>query len=267
MVLVPGGPFLTRLPRARRLVAAALPDFAIGRFPVTLAAYARFLDALPPDERARRMPGGPDRPLLERSADDERWRLAAHAIDGAAARRRVPAERALELAVHGVSFYSALAYARWLAGETGLPYRLPTDLEWDKAMRGADGRAYPMGEHIDPCFAKLRTSRPEAPQPEPVGAFELDESPYGVRDLAGSFGDWTATPTDGGPAPSLADEGRAEAAGRQLYWRGGSWGVTGLTPEMRYPLLAEARNAGVSFRLVLGLEGSSELGVEPMDRA
>ena len=35
-------------------------------------------------------------------------------------------------------------------------------------------------------------SRPTNPVPEPVGLFADDESVYGVRDLAGSVGEWTA---------------------------------------------------------------------------
>ena len=34
-------------------------------------------------------------------------------------------------------------------------------------------------------------SRPERAQPEPVGTFPADESPYGVRDMMGTIREWT----------------------------------------------------------------------------
>ena len=118
-------------------------------------------------------------------------------------------------------------------------------------MRGADGRSFPMGNHLDPAFAKLRESRPEAAQPEVVGAFSLDVSPFGVRDLAGGMGDWTSTMVDGQPPPSLSDE-RADAADRQAYWRGGTWGTTAVAPRaLRYTQLLRHRTGNVGFRVAL----------------
>ena len=41
-----------------------------------------------------------------------------------------------------VSHDDALAYAAWLGAESGRRWRLPSELEWEKAVRGADGRLY-----------------------------------------------------------------------------------------------------------------------------
>jgi formylglycine-generating enzyme required for sulfatase activity len=265
MLLVPGGPFTALPPRETRMAEAWLPDFAIARFPVTFREYVEMLDAIDdPAERRRQTPEELGRPLVEKGADG-RWRLMPHAVEGEG-RKRVPEGRELDLPVFLVTWFHAAAYVRWLAVKTGRPYRLPTDLEWEKAARGADGRAYPMGHRIDPSFAKLRESRPEAPQPEPIGAFVHDESPYGVRDLAGGVGDWTCTAADG---TRLAyHEGEStEADERVAFHRGGSWGTSILT-HMRYPTALRSRTTGVGFRLALDLDPdeSSDLVVAALTR-
>jgi formylglycine-generating enzyme required for sulfatase activity len=57
----------------------------------------------------------------------------------------------------------------------------------------ADGRVYVFGDGFDwGCFKGARSRRMN-PAPEPVGLFPDDESVFGVRDLAGSVAEWTAT--------------------------------------------------------------------------
>lgn len=261
MVLIPGGPFLSLASNGRKL-EKKLPDFAIGRFPVTCGEYAEWLSSLGPDVRERHLPKSMSGlPLLEPNGDG--WVLSPSFVEGEA-RARIPAGEELTLPVLAVSWHDAIAYAAWRSAQSGKPYRLPTELEWDKALRGADGRRFPMGVALDPAFAKLRESRPEAPQPEPIGAFPLDESPYGVRDLAGGVGDWTSTGADGQPLdPNDLEE-------RQVVWRGGTWSTTSQGHHtLRYQ--QSTRNIGdwIGFRLALSLDESrsSELVIEPMRRA
>jgi serine/threonine-protein kinase len=268
MILIPGGPFLRIPPRATQLSPDTLPDFAIGRFPVTLREYSRFLDSIEdPAERERRTPTTPDgmrQPLLIKN--DGIWRIPPWHIEGKA-KDRVPPERELDLPLSAITWFDALAYTRWMSKETGLAFRLPTDAEWDKAMRGADGRAYPMGNQLDAAFAKLRESRPEPSQPEPIGAFPRDESPYGVRDLAGGIGDWTATSADGAALPDASEEDLPSTFGRQALWRGGHWSSTWAARGwMRYSQEITARAFWVGLRLALSLDpkASSEITVSPM---
>ena len=271
MVLVPGGPFLALLPREERMTQASLPDFAAARFPVTFREYTRYLDAIDdPALRARRTPRHSGRPLVEHLGDARQswphgeWRLAAHTIEGAG-RKRIADGRELDIPVLTVTWYDAVAYAAWLSRTTGCGYRLLTDLEWEKAARGADGRAFPMGNRMDPSFAKIRESRPEATQPEPVGAFVQDESPHGVRDLAGGVGDWTSTAVDGRPLPELSAEGSPGADERQAFYRGGNFGASSLQ-HMRYPTALRSRMPGIGFRIALDLDPalSSDLVVTPL---
>jgi serine/threonine-protein kinase len=120
----------------------------------------------------------------------------------------------------------------------------------------------PDGRPARRVLAKLRESRPEASQPEVVGAFEDDRSPYGVRDLAGGVADWTSTSLDGAPLPDLSAEGAPAADERQAIWRGGTWGTTAAASRaMRYSQMLRHGGVLVGFRvaLSLGAGGSSSL--------
>ena len=89
-----------------------------------------------------------------------------------------------------VDWHGAMAYSRWLAGQTGHGWRLPDELEREKAARGVDGRVFPWGDHGDTTFARVLASDTGEPGRAPVDGFPLDESPYGVRGLAGNTRDW-----------------------------------------------------------------------------
>jgi serine/threonine-protein kinase len=78
----------------------------------------------------------------------------------------------------------------------------------------------------------MRESRPHAPQPEPIGTFTTDESPYGVRDMAGCMREWVGDGagertseqllTEAEPPP---DTPRGDSSMRRV--RGGCWNADG----------------------------------------
>jgi len=116
--------------------------------------------------------------------------------------------------VVNVSWYEALAFARWLAeglasssgqqqvwrdGRLELvdpdlknrSVRLPTEAEWEKAARGTDGRIFPWAGRADPNRANYRDT--QIGTTSAVGCFPAGASPYGVLDSSGNVYEWCQT--------------------------------------------------------------------------
>ncbi|MFK7928465.1 MAG: SUMF1/EgtB/PvdO family nonheme iron enzyme [Myxococcota bacterium] len=166
-------------------------DFVIRRFPITNAEYLLFLDDLvskgareDAERFAPREKGGtvgltgamiygqhPDGTFyLRPDADGDNWPP--------------------DCPVANVSWHGATAYASWYAKKTGKSWRLPTSAEWEKSGRGVDGRFFPWGDHHDPSWCCMRDSHRGRPNIARIHMFPVDESPYGVRGLAGNVRDW-----------------------------------------------------------------------------
>ena len=126
----------------------------------------------------------------------------------------------------GVSWFAANAYAAWLSERTGVRWRLPTELEWEKAARGVDGRFYPWGDFADGMFCHARSVDRTPQSPVSVHSNPTDVSPYGLRGAGGNVRDWCADAFDPS-GPEAEGDRRAHPAARSgsgpRAVRGGSW--------------------------------------------
>lgn len=169
MVYVPGGALamelksnghtgtgIMRYPqRYERGDTFRVAPFYVDRYPVTNADFETFLDATG-------------------YAPDDTTNFLKHWAGG-----RVPEGLERHPVVY-VSLDDARAYAAW-AGN-----RLPTELEWQLAAQGTDGRTWPWGHEFDSTRANV-----DLGHTTPVDAYPGGASPYGVMDLVGNV--WQLT--------------------------------------------------------------------------
>ena len=172
-------------------------------------------------------------------------------------KEQFPAEQA-DHPVVGVSFHDAVAFCAWASEVTGLPIRLPTEPEWEKAARGTDGRRYPWGDAWE--VGRCNSREEKIAKTTPVSQYSPQgDSPYGASDMGGNVQEWCLSlfgkypydPTDGREVlvdktdveslmPGLHETGcvanplQIEAAQDKSVLRGGSWRETQIESRCAY---------------------------------
>jgi hypothetical protein len=186
--------------------------FALQEREVTCAEYLEFLNE---PETLARIAASREAVLFPRSPPTR--------LDGglwtrdASGRFALPADFPPDWPVIGVSFDDARAYAAWRTaraaadGNAGVEFALPTKLEWIWAGGFRAGRLYVFGHRFERRWTNGCWARPTA-SPLPVMSCPVDESPYGVYDMAGNTAEWV-------------DDWYAQEQGLRLL-AGGSWGQT-----------------------------------------
>ncbi|MBZ0281296.1 MAG: formylglycine-generating enzyme family protein [Anaerolineae bacterium] len=149
----------------------------------------------------------------------------------------------------GVSWYEADAYTRWLAEHEGIPWRLPSEAEWEAAARGEEGEA-PRPRNYNTI--ERRIARPWA-------VTEVGNLSWcGAADMCGNVWEWCSTrwgrnwQTMEYRYPYNAGDGREHLDGSHARLiRGGSWfdAINESNPANRARYLPGSRGSNIGFRL------------------
>lgn len=147
-----------------------LPEFWIGRYPVTVAQFAAFVKDTGYTTTSTNIVTGWWWPPLP-----GHWQ---------------PLRGKDDHPMTWLSWYDAIAYCRWLSEGTDRRYTLPSEAEWEKAARGDDGRIYPWGDEWNPD--RCNASEGRIGDTTPVGFYSpRGDSPYGCADMGGNAWEWT----------------------------------------------------------------------------
>ncbi|MDQ6982636.1 MAG: SUMF1/EgtB/PvdO family nonheme iron enzyme [Mariprofundus sp.] len=211
-----------------------LPEFRIQKVPVTQREYARFVV-----ETGHRAPFVDATTWQSYGLVHPYKRVRSYNWAG----KRPPADKKNHPVVL-VTASDAEAYAVWLSRKTGRKLRLPYAEEWEKAMRGTDGRLYPWGNDYDASRLNNADQGPFATMP--VGSFPQGASPYGVLDGAGQVYEWMATTTQGE---------------QRRVVKGGSWDDHGgvCRPAAWHSRPQQLKHILIGFRLVEMLPSRSSI--------
>lgn len=235
--------------------------FAMSRNEVTVDEFRRFVNASDYKPRASRR--GHSMTYEERSGNFVR----RSGVDWQSDYAGKPA--ADNAPVLHVSARDAEAYAAWLSEQSGGNYRLPSEAEFEYALRAGGSTRYPWGDGAPPArVGNLTGSRDRSPGgrgwrnafdgygdgfwgPAPVGQFKPNA--YGLHDMAGNVSEWVVdcwhdsyrrAPEDG--------EAWINPGCRTRVIRGGAWASA---PEQtrsawRAAAGADTTNPRIGFRVV-----------------
>jgi hypothetical protein len=84
--------------------------------------------------------------------------------------------------ITGIDWYDAWAYANWRG------FRLPSEEEWEKAVRGTDGYNYPWGEKTD---IKAANTSDKSRATSYVSYFAQSQGQFGLYNGVGNVWEWT----------------------------------------------------------------------------
>jgi formylglycine-generating enzyme required for sulfatase activity/KaiC/GvpD/RAD55 family RecA-like ATPase len=227
---VPGGEVAIYGDDQALLSRAKVEPFYIARYPVTIRQFEPFLEK--PGYFATRWWNGLDldgdaNPIYQQKSEPSNH----------------PAQY--------ISWYQAIAYARWASELLGYEVRIPTEWEFVQAFTGGDpARIFPWGETWDPSRANHAGG---ARVLMSVGMYPQGAAPCGALDLSGNVYQWC-----------LNEHGRPESVGLAgtglRVSRGGSYfdGEHELSVRYRRPDFAngyndQKRRIVVAIRLVSSL--------------
>jgi hypothetical protein len=88
-----------------------------------------------------------------------------------------------------ISWHDADAFCKWLSEKEGLPYRLPTEAEWEYACRAGTTTKYNTGDQWPEAYHKNQ-DRESFPKPVDLTVGQMAANPWGLYDMHGNVEEW-----------------------------------------------------------------------------
>lgn len=232
-----------------------IPSFAVGQYEVTRAEFVAFLDAS-------------DHP---KPTGCFTWEDGTSSLRDDRSFENPSYDQGPDHPVVCVSWHDAQAYVDWLSGETGEPYRLLSEAEWEYAARAGTDTRYFFGQDVEAICRYDNIGDAEALVRWPtwettacsdgalftmsVGSYE--PNPFGLYDLYGNVREWVRDCWHNtyDNAPETAEAWVDVGCERRVI-RGGSWDSKPslIASSWRYSLPADSRHLLYGFRVARDLE-------------
>jgi formylglycine-generating enzyme required for sulfatase activity len=143
----------------------------------------------------------------------------------------------------GVSWYEVYAYCRWRKGQ------LPSEAQWEWALRGPESRIYPWGNTMDLSRVTLKPGLSDIPLEIGENIRSTGASWVGALDMVGNVVEWTNSSYK--DYPYSEEDGREDPADRKTERVQRSWST--------WSRLYKSEELGVANNLA----SSSRYGVKP----
>lgn len=159
--------------------------------------------------------------------------------------------------VQNISWVDAESFVAWLRAETEMPYRLPTEAEWEYAARGGKQTKFWWGDTYEGSLVNCAECGGDWDRKRPSDIGSYQPNPFGIHDMLGGVSEWVADCwiNDYQDAP---DNGAARSLSfcPQRVLRGGSWrsGLADVTTSSRFQYDAQVSYYTNGFRVARDLE-------------
>ena len=245
MIVVPAGSFLRGSPQDEpgrsldsrnhdeddlegpggKRVRVSVPGFALGVYEVTNAQFTRFIE-----DTAYEMRSG----CFSDANQDGVWTW-----DEAGTWNNLGREFRDDFPASCIDWHAATAYVHWLSLRTGATYRLPTEAEFEYALRAGSDTVYHFGDDQELLceYGNVPDQSLNAVSPElvttacsdgfadmaPVGQFKPNA--FGLHDMTGNVWEWQDDCYERSYANVPTDGTALRKDGCEVFSvRGGSWG-------------------------------------------